>query len=44
MRRIAVLMSIATDDPEGQTRLAAFQQGLQQLGWTNGRSVEIATG
>jgi hypothetical protein len=44
MRRIAVLMSIAADDPEGQTRLAAFQQGLQQLGWTNGRSVEIATG
>jgi putative ABC transport system substrate-binding protein len=43
MRRIAVLMSIAADDPEGQTRPAAFQQGLQQLGWTNGRSVEIAT-
>ena len=34
MRRIGVLMNRAADDPEGQARLAAFLQGLQQLGWT----------
>jgi hypothetical protein len=33
MRRIGVLMNPAADDPEGQGRLAAFLQGLQELGW-----------
>jgi len=32
VRRIGVLMNRAADDPQGQARLAAFQQGLQQLG------------
>ena len=41
MRRIGVLMSTAADDPEGQARIAAFLQGLQQLGWTVGRNVRI---
>jgi putative tryptophan/tyrosine transport system substrate-binding protein len=41
MRRIGVLMSTSADDPEGQARLAAFQQGLQQFGWTVGRNVRI---
>ena len=41
MRRIGVLMSLAADDPEGQARIAAFLQGLQQLGWTDGRNVRI---
>src|SRR5262245_11617756 len=41
MRRIGVLMPIAADDPVGQTRIAAFQQGLQQLGWTDGRNVWV---
>ena len=41
MRRIGVLMSTSADDPEGQARLAAFQQGLQQSGWTIGRNVRI---
>jgi putative ABC transport system substrate-binding protein len=41
MRRIGVLMSQAADDPEGQDRVKAFQQGLQQLGWTDGRNVRI---
>jgi putative ABC transport system substrate-binding protein len=41
MRRIAVLMSTTADDPEGQARLAAFQQGLQQFGWTIGRNLRI---
>ncbi|MGC1703986.1 MAG: ABC transporter substrate-binding protein, partial [Pseudolabrys sp.] len=31
----------AADDPQGQARLAAFQQGMQQLGWTDGGNVRI---
>jgi putative ABC transport system substrate-binding protein len=41
MRRIGVLMIVAADDPQGQARLAAFQQALQQLGWSDGRNVRI---
>src|SRR3974390_2074206 len=41
MRRIGVLMSRAADDPQGQARLAAIQQALQQLGWSDGRNVRI---
>jgi putative ABC transport system substrate-binding protein len=41
LRRIGVLMNVASDDAEGQARLAAFHQGLQQLGWTVGRNVQI---
>jgi hypothetical protein len=41
VRRIGVLMNIASDDAEGQARLAAFHQGLQQLGWTVGHNVRI---
>ena len=41
MRRIGVLMAQAEDDPELQARVAAFLQGLQQLGWTDGRNVRI---
>jgi putative ABC transport system substrate-binding protein len=41
MRRIGVLMSFAADHPESQPRLAAFQQGLQQWGWIDGRNVRI---
>ena len=41
MRRIAVLMT--TDDPEARARVAAFQQRLQQLGWTDGGNVRIDT-
>jgi putative tryptophan/tyrosine transport system substrate-binding protein len=41
MRRMGVLMNLASDDAEGQVRLAAFHQGLQQLGWIVGRNVQI---
>jgi putative tryptophan/tyrosine transport system substrate-binding protein len=41
VRRIGVLMPLAADDPEGQARLATFQQGLQQSGWTIGHNVRI---
>jgi putative ABC transport system substrate-binding protein len=43
MRHIGVLMSLAADDAQGQARLAAFLQGLQQLGWIDGRNVRIDT-
>ena len=42
-RRIGVLMNRAADNPEGQDRLAAFHQGLQELGWNVGRNVRIDT-
>jgi putative tryptophan/tyrosine transport system substrate-binding protein len=41
VRRIGVLMGIAADDAAGQARLAAFLQGLAQLGWIDGRNVRI---
>jgi putative ABC transport system substrate-binding protein len=40
MRRVGVLTGIE-DDAEGQARFTAFLQGLQQLGWTDGRNVRI---
>ena len=43
VRHIGVLMSVASDDPEGKARFTAFQQGLQQLGWVDGRNVRIDT-
>jgi ABC-type uncharacterized transport system substrate-binding protein len=43
MRRIGVLMGAAADEPETQARFAAFVQGLQELGWTDGRNVRIDT-
>ena len=41
VRRIGVLMNRAADNPEGQTRLAAFMQGLQEAGWAVGRNARI---
>jgi putative ABC transport system substrate-binding protein len=41
MRRIGVLMTLGADDAEGQARLAAFLQGLQEAGWAVGRNVRI---
>ena len=42
MRRIGALNAgSSADDPDGQARLAAYLQQLQQLGWTDGRNVRI---
>jgi ABC-type uncharacterized transport system substrate-binding protein len=41
MRRVGVLVALAESDPEGQLRIAAFRRGLQQLGWFEGRNIQI---
>jgi putative ABC transport system substrate-binding protein len=41
VRRIGVLSALAADDPESMARIAAFLQGLQELGWSVGRNVKI---
>ena len=41
IRRIGVIMSYSDNDPEGRPRLAALVQGLQELGWTDGRNIHI---
>jgi putative tryptophan/tyrosine transport system substrate-binding protein len=41
VRRIGVLMTLPADDPEAQLYMAAFQQGLQELGWSVGRNLRI---
>jgi len=43
VRRIGVLMNNAEDDPESKAELAAFRQGLQQLGWSEDRNIRIDT-
>jgi len=41
MRRIGVLLHLAAGDPESMTRITAFVQGLERLGWTTGRNARI---
>ena len=41
VRRIGVLVNLSADDPDGQARVAAFLQGLQEAGWAVGRNVRI---
>ena len=41
VRRIGVLMALSANDAEGQARVAAFLQGLQELGWSVGRNVIV---
>jgi hypothetical protein len=43
LRRVGVLMSLTENDPEGQARIAAFLQGMGQIGWTDGRNLQIDT-
>src|SRR6266436_2889264 len=43
MRRIGVLMGFAESDSEAQAYFAAFREGLQKLGWTEGRNTRIDT-
>ena len=41
MRRMGLLLAHAESDLEGQARVEAFQKGLQELGWTDGRNLRI---
>jgi putative ABC transport system substrate-binding protein len=41
IRRIGVLMGVAKEEPEGQARIAALREGLQKLGWIDGRNIRI---
>src|SRR5262249_50189861 len=41
MRRIGVLMAHAENDAEFHDYLSAFREGLQKLGWTEGRNIQI---
>ena len=43
IRRIGVLMNLATDDAEAQARFGAFLQGLQEFGWSIGRNLRVET-
>ena len=43
IRRIGVLLPAAADDPQFQTWVGAFLQGLGKAGWTIGRNVRIDT-
>jgi putative ABC transport system substrate-binding protein len=41
VRRVGVLMSLSADDPIGQARVAAFREGMEQLGWFDGRNIRF---
>jgi putative ABC transport system substrate-binding protein len=41
MRRVGLLSTLTADDSEGQARVSAFRHALQQLGWTDGRNLQI---
>jgi putative ABC transport system substrate-binding protein len=41
MRRVGVTMTLASDDPEAQARVTAFQEKLKDLGWAVDRNIQI---
>jgi putative tryptophan/tyrosine transport system substrate-binding protein len=41
MRTVGVIMSVAENDAESQTRIAALRQGFEELGWKDGQNVHI---
>ena len=40
-RRVGVIMPLTADDPVGQARIAALREGLEKLGWTEGRNIRM---
>jgi ABC-type uncharacterized transport system substrate-binding protein len=43
VRRIGVLMAYPESDPQYQAYVAVFREGLQKLGWVDGRNIQIDT-
>src|SRR5215217_8173232 len=43
VRHVGIFMDLSDRDVEGQTRVAAFQKGLQDIGWIEGRNVKFET-
>jgi putative ABC transport system substrate-binding protein len=41
IRRVGVLIGLAEDDPDSKRRLGAFRQGLEKLGWSEGRNIHL---
>ena len=41
LRVVGVLLAMAPDDPEAQLRIKAFEAGLRELGWTEGRNLRL---
>ena len=41
MRRVGILMNASAEEPEAQSYVAAFQQGMQEAGWSVGRNLRI---
>jgi putative ABC transport system substrate-binding protein len=42
IRRVGLISPLAADDPAAHSRNAAFLQGLQELGWSDGRNIQLA--
>jgi putative tryptophan/tyrosine transport system substrate-binding protein len=40
-RRIGVLMALDANDPQGQSEVKALRQGFQELGWIEGRNLQL---
>ena len=41
IRRVGVLIGLAEGDPDSKLRLGAFRQGLEKLGWSEGRNIHL---
>src|ERR1700759_4675088 len=41
VRRIGVITSLDTNDVEGQAEVRSLRQGLQELGWIEGRNLQV---
>jgi ABC-type uncharacterized transport system substrate-binding protein len=41
VRRVGMLMNATAEEPEAQSYVAAFQQGMQELGWSVGRNLRV---
>jgi putative tryptophan/tyrosine transport system substrate-binding protein len=43
IRRVGVLMAVAESDADVRAGVAIFQRSLQELGWSDGRNIRIAS-